>query len=123
MLCSGPTLLHKTSSLSGAVNKSHLIDIRLLDKNINPDSLDLQLLETALSTGSVENSMKWLENYVKSQEQAHLSFLMQQYAFSEFTGKISRLSRINNITLSNQNISLLISAKNISGFYEAFPVM
>lgn len=91
----------------------------LQDTDFIYDSYDLQLLETALSSGSAEDSLQWLENYVHKQERDNLSLLMQQYAFSEFTGKISKLSRLNGITLSNQNISLLISARNITSFYEA----
>ena len=91
----------------------------LQDKDFIYDPYDLQLLEAVLTSGSAEDSLQWLENYIHKQERNNLSLLMQQYAFSEFTGKISKLSRLNGITPSNQNISLLISARNITSFYEA----
>lgn len=88
------------------------------NKSFIHDSSDLWILEEALSTGSTENAQNWLDEYIKKQEKTNLSILMLQYSIAEFIGEISKLSKRNAISLSNQNISLLISARDLNSFHE-----
>lgn len=80
---------------------------------------NLSGLEDALSAESAEEALNWLECYTEELKDQATSLLMQQYIFAQFIGEISKLSGKNQITLSNQSISLLISARNVPDFQEA----
>lgn len=87
--------------------------------NLIYHSDSLEFLSEALSIGSKENALKWLDEYNRKHEQMTQSLLMLQYFIAEFIGELNKLSKMNHIVLSNQNISLLFSARDTASFHNA----
>ena len=83
------------------------------------DSKELRKIATALEMGNESSALEGLEAYILELKQAPLSLLMQQYIFADFMGEITRLGKKFHLVLSKQNISMLISSKNINDFEAA----
>jgi len=82
------------------------------------DSQSLFWLTNTLTIGSLESALRDLDHYIAEQKSLNLSVLMQRYMFAEFMVEINRMSKMNQIALSNQSISLLITARDMDTFYE-----
>ena len=93
----------------------------LKEKNGNYiyDSNELSKIITALEMGSEEDALESLNDYILQLKQSPISLLMQQYIFSDFLGEIARLGKKFHLELSKQNISILVSSKNIDDFHIA----
>ena len=83
----------------------------------NPDKLEHIIL--ALSACNEEVALEELQQYVAQLEKEPMSLLMQQYIFTDFISEITRHARKLNLTLSNQCVSLIVSAQNVKTFKEA----
>lgn len=75
----------------------------------------LQIIN-ALNACDEETAISYLNQYIDHFDDAKLSLLMQQYIFSNFLGEVTKLARTYRIELSNQSLSLVISAKNLKSF-------
>lgn len=75
----------------------------------------LQIIN-ALNACDEETAISYLNQYINHFDDAKLSLLMQQYIFSNFLGEVTKLARSYRIELSNQSLSLVISAKNLKSF-------
>lgn len=83
------------------------------------DSEELHRISAALESGNEEAAMEKLDCYVKKLRESPMSLLMQQYIMADFLGEVRKLSEKYQMELSKQNLSLLISAKNIQSFETA----
>lgn len=83
------------------------------------DSQALDSLIWALADGDETQAENLFSSWIEQLEGRKVSVLMQRYVFSEFLSEISRLARRCHITLSNQNISLLVAADDIEHFKTA----
>ena len=83
------------------------------------DSKELHKIIAALEMGNEAAALKNLNNYIVFLKESSLSLLMQQYVFSDFIGEIAKLGRKMRLELSRQNISMLISSRNLSDFEES----
>lgn len=75
----------------------------------------LQIIN-ALNACDEDTAISYLNQYIDHFDDAKLSLLMQQYIFSNFLGEVTKLARTYRIELSNQSLSLVISAKNLKSF-------
>ena len=91
-------------------------------KELNKEIYDpegLRKLLTSLANGDEESAEKGLSQYMKQLETGPVSVLMQQYVFANFLSEITKASRECKVQLSNQCMSLLVSAKNAESFKSA----
>ena len=82
------------------------------------DSTGLHKIIEALENGNEIAALHNLTGYIDGLKRSNLSLLMQQYVFADFIGEITKLGRKMRLELSRQNISMLISARNLSDFEE-----
>ena len=90
-----------------------------LQKEAPYDSDELYRICQALVKGDEESAAASLERYIEQLKDWQISILMQRYVFSSFLSEISKAARDCQIELSNQSISLVISAKSVGNFAEA----
>lgn len=83
------------------------------------DSDELYRICTALSKGDEENALAGLARYMGQMEDWQVSILMQQYVFSNFLSDVVKTAKECGIELSNQSISLIVSARNVGNFADA----
>lgn len=83
------------------------------------DSEELHRISAALESGNEEIALEKLDCYVDKLRKSPMSLLMQQYIMADFLGEVKRLSEKYQLEVSKQNLSLLISAKNVQGFETA----
>ena len=76
-------------------------------------------ISEALENGSREAALERLKVYIDDLKKSPMSFLMQQYIIAGFLGEIRRLCDKYQIGISKQNISLLLSSRDVSGFEKA----
>lgn len=88
-------------------------------KEFTYDAQALDMLVGALSSGDEAQAEEWFSTWIEQMEGRRVSILMQRYMFSEFMSEISRLARRFHITLSNQNVSLLVAADDLEHFKTA----
>ena len=80
---------------------------------------ELLRISAALSRGDEEKAVTSFLRYIEKFENGQMSFLMQKYIAADFLGEISKIAKEKNINLSNQSISLIMSAQSIEGLKEA----
>ena len=85
-------------------------------QNFDYEARALHRIVTALEIGSEGAAQEALNSYVQQLKQPHLSLLMQQYGFTAFVGEIATLGRKLQLELSRQNISMLVSSRNVNDF-------
>lgn len=80
------------------------------------EARELHRIITAMETGNECTALEALESYIEQSKLTQLSPLMQQYIFTEFMGKIAGLGRKHQLQISRQNISMLLSSRNVNDF-------
>lgn len=80
------------------------------------DSEMLHRVYAALENGNEKEAMERLNNYIEKLNKMPMSLLMQQYIAADFMGEIGKLGKKHRLELSKQNVSLLLSARNIQDF-------
>ncbi|MCI9230548.1 MAG: helix-turn-helix transcriptional regulator [Lachnospiraceae bacterium] len=109
------------SSLSG----SWLESIDNIHQNIagHPpffhDADELYRISSSLSKGDEADAMAGLARYIDQLESMQMSILLQQCVFSDFLSEIARVARECQVVLSNQSLSLIVSARSVESFQEA----
>lgn len=83
------------------------------------DADELYRISSALSKGDEAEAMAGLDRYIAQLESWQMSILMQQCVFSNFLSEIARVARECQVVLSNQSISLIVSARSVESFQEA----
>lgn len=73
----------------------------------------------ALAEGNEAGALEGMERFARRLDDNPASILMQQYIFADFLSEVTRLARKCGIELSNQSISLVVSARNTGSFKRA----
>lgn len=79
----------------------------------------LRRMTAALESGNEKTALERLEVFCDELNRSPMSMLMQQYIMADFLGEIRKVGEKYRMEVSKQNISLLISAKNIQDFERA----
>ena len=80
---------------------------------------DFATVINKLTTEDEETALQEFHNFMNSFQTNDVSFLMQQYEFSNIISELSRLANRTKVETSDTSISLLISAKNAQSFQSA----
>ncbi len=83
------------------------------EKNGN-DSKEIQKITVLLESGNQKEALKRMECYLE--EMKNMSFLMQKYIMVEFLSEVKRLGDKYHMVLSNQSLSMILTAKNMQEF-------
>lgn len=83
------------------------------------DEQSLWRISRALLEGYETEAVEALNCFVEEMRSGMVSVLMQHYVFASFLSEISRQAAKCQIELSQQSISLIVTAKNTESFYEA----
>ena len=79
---------------------------------------ELLRISSALSIGDEAGAMVAFSRYISRFEKEQMSFLMLKCVVAEFLSAVSKVANEKRIELSNQNVSLIITAQNIESFKE-----
>ena len=77
---------------------------------------ELHRMIEALESGTEEAALESLDCFVESLSKNTMSMLMLQYILADFLGEVRKLSGKYRLEVSRQNVSLIISAKNVQDF-------
>ena len=80
---------------------------------------DVQSIVAALESGNEELALERLKRFVEELGKMPVSMLMMQYILADFLGEIRKMCDRYQIELSKQNVSLLVSIKNVHEFEQA----
>lgn len=83
------------------------------------DQQSLWRISRALSEGKEADALEALDCFLERTRDGEVSMLMQQYIYASFLSEISSQAAECQIELSQQSISLIVTAKNVKSFYAA----
>lgn len=81
---------------------------------------EIHSIAAALEFGDTQAAMEKLEEFLEKMREKPISMLMLRYAISNFCSEIKQISQKYQLDLSNQNIALLMSAKNVKQLESGF---
>lgn len=118
-----PSLTSLSGSWLESIDNIHKNIAERKEKSAPPDysyeSDELYRIASALMKGDEEDALAGLERYIRKLEEWQMSILMQQCVFSNFLSEIARAAKECQVVLSNQSISLIVSARSVQSFQEA----
>lgn len=105
--------LESTDSISTQLSQR---EDNLDERNISDE---MSPIMHALVKGNEEEALQSFSLLMEKYESDHISMLMQQYLFIDFTSEIIRLAKKIGVELSSSGTSLLASARNVKSFRAA----